>query len=141
MSSRREQILAYLASALAGTTQVGSRIYRSRAEAFARDEAPALVIEPATDRAQTYSTCKLDWTLEVVIAVYVRGAIPDQLADPIAVDAHSKVMADRTLGGLAIDIIPTVVDYQRDKADLTSLWQVNTYQVRYRSTAGALDSV
>lgn len=140
MSSRREQILAHIASTLAGTVQVDNRIYRSRAEAFARDEAPAIVIEPANDRAQTYSTCKLDWTLDVLVVVYVRGAIPDQLADPIVVDVHSQLMADRTLGGLAIDIVPTTVDYQRDKADLTSLWQVNTYQVRYRSADNNLEA-
>lgn len=139
MASRREQILAFFASTLAGTVQVGSRIYRSRAEAFARDEAPAIVIEPAADRAQTYSTCKLDWTLDVLVVVYVRGAIPDQLADPIAVDVHGKLMADRSLGGLAVDIVPTTVDYQRDKADLTSLWMVTTYQVRYRTPDSDLE--
>jgi hypothetical protein len=139
MSSRREQILAQFATALAGTVQVGNRIYRSRAEAFARDEAPAIVIEPAADRGQTYSTCKLDWTLDVLVVVYVRGAIPDQLADPIVVDMHSKLMADRSMGGLAVDIVPTTVDYQRDKADLTSLWQVNTYQVRYRTPDNSLE--
>lgn len=140
MTSRREQILAYVASALTGTVQVGSRIYRSRTEAFARDEAPAIVIEPAGDRAQTYSTCRLDWTLNVLVAIYVRGNIPDQLADPIAVDVHSRLMADRGLGGLAIDIVPTDVDYQRDKADLTSLWQVNSYQVRYRTADNSLQA-
>lgn len=140
MSSRREQILAYIATTLAGTTQVGSRIYRSRVEAFSRDEAPALVVEPAGDRGQTYSTCKLDWSLDVAVVVYVRGSIPDQLADPIVVDLHARLMADRSLGGLAVDIIPTNVDYQRDKADLTSLWMVNTYQVRYRTAAEDLTS-
>lgn len=140
MSSRREQILAFFASTLAGSVQVSNRIYRSRAEAFARDEAPAIVIEPEGDSGQAYSTCRIDWTLNVLVAIYVRGAIPDQLADPIAVDVHQQLMADRTLGGLAIDIVPTTVDYQRDKADLTSLWQVNTYQVRYRTADNSLES-
>jgi hypothetical protein len=49
-------------------------------------------------------------------------------------------MADRTLGGLVIDIVPTLSDPQRDKADLTSLWQVNTYQVRYRTAVDDLSS-
>lgn len=139
MSSRREQILTHIATTLAGTTQVGSRIYRSRAEAFARDEAPALIIEPAGDSPQPYSTCKLDWTLDVAVVAYVRGPIPDQLADPIVVDLHSRLMSDRTLGGLAIDILPGPVEYQRDKADLTSLWQVNPFRIRYRTPAGSLE--
>ena len=49
MSSKRESILAAIATTLVGTTGVSTRIYRSRVEAFARNEAPALVIEPGTD--------------------------------------------------------------------------------------------
>lgn len=133
MPSRREQILAHVAAALAGTVQVGNRIYRSRVDAFTRDEAPAIVIEPGQDRALEFSSCKLDWTLELIIGVYTRGQIPDQLADPIIVDVNARLMADRSLGGLVIDIIPAVHDPQRDKADLTSLWTVLTYKVRYRT--------
>ena len=66
--------------------------------------------------------------------------VPDQLADPIRVSVNSLLMADRTLGGLAIDIIPTSTDPQRDKADLTSLWLVCTYQVRYRTLANDLET-
>ena len=132
-ASRREQILSYAANALAGTTLVGSRIYRSRVDAFSREEAPAIVVEPGIDRAVEFSSCKLDWTLELIIAVYTRGQVPDQLADPIIVDVNSRLMADRSMGGLAIDILPAMVDPQRDKADLTSLWTVLTYKVRYRT--------
>ena len=132
-TSRREQILSYAATALAGTTQVGSRIYRSRVEAFSREEAPAIVIEPGIDRAVEFSSCKLDWTLELIIAIYTRGQIPDQLADPIVVDVNTRLMTDRSMGGLAIDILPAMMDPQRDKADLTSLWTVLTYKVRYRT--------
>ena len=132
-TSRREQILSYAATALAGTVDVGSRIYRSRVEAFTREEAPAIVIEPGIDRAVEFSSCKLDWTLELIIAIYTRGQVPDQLADPIVVDVNTRLMADRSMGGLAIDILPAMVDPQRDKADLTSLWTVLTYKVRYRT--------
>lgn len=133
MASKREQIMAAIAATLAGTAGVSTRIYRSRVDAFARAEAPAIVVQPGQDRALTYSTCKLDWTLDVVIAVYTRGNIPDQLADSVIVSLNSKLMADRTLGGLAMDIAPTVVDPQFDKADQTALWSVCTYQVRYRT--------
>lgn len=132
-ASRREQILSYAATALAGTTMVGSRIYRSRVDAFSREEAPAIVVEPGMDRAVEFSSCKLDWTLELIIAIYTRGQVPDQLADPIVVDVNTRLMADRSMGGLAIDILPAMVDPQRDKADLTSLWTVLTYKVRYRT--------
>ena len=136
MSTKREQILAAIATTLEGTANVGARIYRSRVEAFARNEAPALVIEPGTDSAaeEQVSTCKIDWRLPVLIAVHTRGAIPDQLADPIIASIHSQLMADRTLGGLVMDIWPGTVDPQMEKADQPALWTVLTYNVRYRSS-------
>lgn len=136
MTTKRESILAAIASTLAGTTGVGTRIYRSRMEAFARNEAPALVIEPGTDSAseELVSTCKIDWRLPVLIAVYTRGAVPDQLADPIISSIHSKLMADRTLGGLGMNIWPGTVDPQMEKADQPALWTVCTYNVRYRTS-------
>jgi hypothetical protein len=140
MTTRREQILAFVATELADTTGVSGRVYRSRVEAFSRDEAPAIVIEPGADRANVVATCKLDWTMDLLVVVHTRGQIPDQLADPIVADVHSKLMADRSLGGLVIDIVPTLSDPQRDKADLTSLWQVLTYQVRYRTAIDDLTS-
>ena len=139
MSSRREQILAHLATILAGTAGIGT-VYRSRAEAFGRDEAPAMVLEPISDRCEPVSSCRLSWTLDVAVVIHARGSVPDTLADPILVSAHSLLMADRTLGGLAVDIVPTMVDPQRDKADLMSLWQVNTYQVTYRTLQANLET-
>ena len=142
MASKREQIMAAIKTALTNTTGVGTRIYRSRVEAFNRNEAPALVIEPGTDTAATepVSTCKIDWTLTVLVAVHTRGGIPDQTADPIIASVHSKLMADRTLGGLIMDIWPISVDPQFDKADAASCWTVCSYQVRYRSQVTTIES-
>lgn len=133
MSSKREQILAAITTTLAGTAGVGSRIYRSRVEAFARNEAPAIVVEGGREIAQVVSTCKLDWSMDVLVAIYARGIIPDQMADPIRVSAHTKLMADRSIGGLAMDIVPTSVDPQLEAADQPAIWMVCTYQVRYRT--------
>lgn len=139
MTSRRESIMAHITSTLAGTVGVSGRIYRSRVEAFARAESGAMVIEPGPDRAQVIANCKLEWSLEVNIAVYFRGAIPDQLADATIVSLHSKLMADRTLGGRAIDIVPTSVDPQIQASDQPSAWIVCGFLVRYRSSAAAID--
>ena len=133
---KRESIVAAVTSALAGTTGVSTRIYRSRAEAFARDEAPAIIIEPAADvpRGEPVSTCKIDWTLTIAIIVYTRGAIPDQLAAPIVGSLHGKLMADRTLGGLALDVWPGQVLHQKEQADQTAGWTTCNYTIRYRSS-------
>ena len=139
MTTRREQILSAITTALAGTTGVGSRIYRSRVEAFSRGESPAISLEPINDTPATNTSLPtLDWSLTVRIAVIVRGAIPDQLADPIVESLHSLVMADQGLGGLAMDIIPGSTDWQLIEADTPAGVVLCEYVVRYRTSVGSL---
>ena len=139
MTTRREQILTAIATALAGTTGVGSRIYRSRVEAFSRGESPAISLEPINDTPATNTSLPtLDWSLTVRIAVIVRGAIPDQLADPIVESLHALLMADLTLGGYAMDIIPSSVDFQLIEADQPAGVVLCDYVIRYRTSLADL---
>ena len=140
MSSKREQILARFETLLVNTSGVNARVYRSRQQALNRDEAPALVIEPGRDTPTVVSTCKLDWSLDVLVVIYARGVVPDQDADSVAVSVHNELMSDRTLGGLAVDLVPSGVDFRLDDADMSTLWMINTYTVRYRTSITSLES-
>lgn len=139
MSSKREQILAAITAALAGTTGVGSRIYRSRVEPMARQESPAIIVEPLKDRCeQNTSLPTLDWSLLVRVAVVIRANVPDQAADPTVSSLHSKIMADLTLGGLAIDIQPFQVEFQAVEADVPAGVVICDYLVKYRTSVSDL---
>jgi len=135
MATKRETILAAIRTALTNTTGVSTRIYRSRVEPIARGESPAIVVEPVSDTAeQNTSLPTLDWSLTVRVAVIVRGNVPDQLADPIVADAHSKIMADLTLGGYAIDVQPQSVSFDLMEADQPAGVIALEYLVRYRTS-------
>lgn len=135
MTTRRETILAAVRTALTGTTGVSTRIYRSRVEPLSRGESPAIVVEPVSDTAeQNTSLPTLDWSLTVRVAVIVRGAIPDQVADPIVESLHSKLMADLTLGGYAIDIQPQGVNFDMVEADQPAGVISCDYLIRYRTS-------
>lgn len=137
--SKREQILAAITAALAGTTGVGSRIYRSRVEPMARQESPAIIVEPLKDRCeQNTSLPTLDWSLLVRVAVVIRANVPDQAADPTVSSLHSKLMADLTLGGLAIDIQPFQVEFQAVEADVPAGVVICDYLVKYRTSVSNL---
>lgn len=139
MTSKREAILTAVRTALTNTSGVGTRIYRSRVEPMARAESPAIVIEPVNDTAeQNTSLPTLDWSLTVRISVIVRGLIPDQQADPIVADLHSKLMADLTLGGVAMDIRPQSVNFELVEADQPVGIISCDYLIRYRTAAGNL---
>jgi hypothetical protein len=134
MTTKRENILAAVKTALTGTAGVGTRIYRSRVEPFSRGESPAIVIEPISDTPeQNTSLPTLDWTLRIRIVVIERADIPDQAADDTIEDLHSKLMADLTLGGNAIDIRPAQVSFQLLEADEPAGVIFCEYEVRYRS--------
>ena len=141
MTSKRESILADIASSLAGTVQVGSRIYRSRVEPLARGESPAIVVEPISDTAEQVTALPtLDWSLTVRVSVIVRSAVPDQAADPIVSDMHSKLVADLTLGGYAIDVQPQSVNFELVEADQPAGVISCTYLVRYRTSVTDLSN-
>jgi hypothetical protein len=139
MTTKRETILTAVRTALTGTTGVSTRIYRSRVEPMARAESPAIVVEPVNDTAeQNTSLPTLDWSLTVRVSVIVRGAIPDQLADPIVESLHSKLMADLTLGGVAMDVQPQSVSFEMVEADQPAGVISCDYLIRYRTSVANL---
>ena len=139
MTTKRESILAAVKTALTGTAGVGTRIYRSRVDPLSRGESPALIIEPVSDTPeQNTSLPTLDWTLRIRVVVIERSEIPDQAADDTIEDMHSKLMADLTLGGLAIDIQPAQTSFQLLEADQPSGVIFCEYEIRYRSQVADL---
>lgn len=139
--TKREQILAAIRTTLTNTVGVGTRIYRSRVEPLARQESPAIIVEPIEDVcSQNTSLPTLDWSLTVRVAVVVRANIPDQSADPTVESMHSKLMADLTLGGLAIDVQPLRVEFQTVEADVPAGVVMCDYRVQYRTSVTNLAS-
>jgi hypothetical protein len=139
MTTKRENILAAIKTALAGTTGVGTRIYRSRVEPLSRNESPAIIIEPVSDTpVQNTSLPTLDWTLRVRIVVIERGNIPDQAADDTIQSLHSKMMADLTLGGYAIDVEPAQTSFQLLEADQPAGVIFCEFEIRYRTKVADL---
>jgi len=141
MTTKRETILAAVRTALTGTTGVSTRIYRTRVEPIAREESPAIVVEPLNDTAsQNTSLPTLDWAMTVRVTVIVRGAVPDQVADPIVESLHSRLMADLTLGGYAIDTQPIGVTFVFTEADGAAGEIQCDYRVLYRTSVTNLAS-
>ena len=139
MTTRRESILARIRTTLTGTSNVGTRIWRSRVQALARQESPAIIIEPVSDTPeQNTSLPTLDWSLVVRVSVVVRGDVPDQQADATVESLHSKLMADLTLGSLAYDVQPIGVSFDLVEADQPAGVISCDYLVRYRTALADL---
>ena len=139
MATKREQILAQIASTLASTAGVSGRVYRSRVTAAARSESPMIVIEPVNDTSQQITSLpKLDWTMRVRVVVVVRSVNAYTEADPIIESMHSRIMSDLTLGGYAIDVQPVLTTFEFLDADQPAGVFSNEYDVKYRTTVADL---
>ena len=140
MASKREDILDAIKTALAGTTGVSTRIYRSRTIPLAqRSQLPALIIEWSDDSCeQNTSLPTLDWSLNVTVTVLSSGDVPDQQADNTIVSVHAKMMADLTLGGEAIDIQPTTVNFEAIDGDSPIGVPSMGFLVRYRTDVDSI---
>ena len=141
MTTKRETILARIATVLAGTTGVSDRIFRSRTTAFTRGETPSIVIEPQRDTVdQMTSLPTLDHQLTVRISVIVRSGTPHQTADPTVENMHSRLMADLTLNGNAIDIQPSDTSFEFLDADQSGGIIGCEYEIRYRTNIDDLST-
>ena len=140
MATKREQILAKIKTNLAGTTGVGTRIYRSRAEAFTRTETPAIILEPISDTPQDTTSFynSITHELRVRITVVARGSVPDSTADPTIESLHTKVLTDPTLGGLSIDIRPSTTSFEILEADEAAGVISCEFDIEYRTLYNSL---
>ena len=139
MTTKRETILARIATVLTGTTGVSDRIYRSRVTALQRSETPSIIFEPQSDSVeQTTSLPTLDHTLPVRISVIVRSDPPHTTAHPTVENMHSRLMADLTLNGNAIDIQPRDTRFDFVDADVGGLVTEMEYDIRYRTQVADL---
>lgn len=133
MASIREQILTKIVSVL-DAGNIGAPVDRSRTEAVSRGQSPRVIVLPGSDIARQVTVPYLDWALSVHVVVYVRGAEPDRLADPIITAAHAALMADETLGGLAMTILPASVHFELADSDATVCVATCEYRIQYRTS-------
>jgi len=134
MTSKRENILARILTIVTPTTGISNRAYRDRVVALTRAETPSILIEGVSDSAeQNTSLPTLDWSLTVRCSVIVRSSTPVTTSDATVVNMHSRIMADLTLNGYAIDVQPDNVDIQTIDSDQPTGVIACEYLVRYRT--------
>ena len=140
MATKREQILTAIKSNLAGTTGVGTRIYRSRVEALTRSETPAIILEPISDTPQDTQSFsdKITWEFKIRVSVIVRGSIPDNIADPTIESLHTKVLNDASIGGLALDVRPSTTSFEILEADQPAGVISCEFDIDYRTSYNSL---
>lgn len=134
----RESILAALKTLLDGVG--GATAYRSREAPVKRGEGPVIVVRPEGETVELRGAAPglAMRDLVVVVTLITRGAIPDQVADPILAAIHAAIMADQTLGNRCARIIEVSTGFDFEQADQTALASELRYMVRYLTPAASL---
>jgi hypothetical protein len=137
--TRRELILSRIKTNLDAIT--GATVYRSRVEPLSRSEVPAVIVEPVNDSpVGTNFYDKLDWTMRVRVTTFVRAATPDDTSDVYSQQVHALLMADQTLNGYALDLLPDRTDFAMYEADIPVGMITQDFLVRYRTSRTNLTS-
>jgi hypothetical protein len=145
-ATKSERIMVALEMALAGTpglgpragtTDMGPRIWRDRYEPVSREECPCLRIFPETEPHDQGPTLPvLDAALLVQMELSISRRPLSTLADPIRGEVHRRVMADRTLGGLAYDIHSMGAGWDGESGEIGVVRL--RYIVKFRTARGDL---
>lgn len=76
--------------------------------------------------------------LEVRLAVIGKGTLPYAAADAALIEAHGRIYAAQTLGGLCEEIVEGPTRRERADANVKLGRIEKTYRIRYRTTEGVL---
>ena len=133
MQTHRETILQ---AAMATLITAGLSAYRSRAEAFARDDLPAVVLKPGGEQSVRLGNRAMNRTFRMLIEVHAAAdsaQIPpvaaDQVADAVIARVHAALFASEMLGGIVNDLVdkemqePSFIDADETRVFITLVYE------------------
>ena len=133
MISRRELLIrAVIGCCQAAVTP--ATVLRQPTIAIARDQTPALVLAIVSDAPVKRSNDRMERELVVRLTSYVRDPTDGYaVADDLLCKAHLALLADHTLGGLAMSLVEMEADYQAEDADVEAIAIPAIYRITYRT--------
>lgn len=135
MATKRKQILAALKTLLQNAPAVALNVEREKARPWDADVAIGINIVPEADPiTETGGYSHTDRALMVDFQITARGDQPTDQADATVEALHNRLMSDRTLGGLSIDIQAGDNEMEWDDADLDYCVIHQRYRVMYRTS-------
>jgi hypothetical protein len=135
--SIRERILQAIVAGLTPVaTEQAATVWRTPSVSITRDQCPALVVFPESeslgDRANDRVTRELIVRITALARV-VPPVIPETQADSLLCAAHTALMSDVNLGGLALGVREVESEWEVDDADGVAASTSARYQITYRT--------
>ena len=138
MQSIREQIIQTVVARLTPVASAqGATIRRQPTVPTDRAQMPALLVFPDSEAVRRVNDrTERELVIRIVaLAVGTATEIPEPVADRLMTAAHAALLADVTLGGLALGMEETDTDWQHDDADMEVAALPSRYRNTYRTLA------
>jgi hypothetical protein len=136
----RNAIVALLkATPVAGVA--ATAVYTDWSFAIKPIDMPAISVDLGNESApQRMLIGALDRVLQVKLSVITAGDDATTAADPVIAEAHRRLVADLSLGGLAMDVKQDAISRQRDVLEKPVLITELNYLVEYRTTMTSMEA-
>lgn len=136
MSTKRELVLEAVKTVLKTMTSVSAaKVERSRIFPEDESDCPCVGIEPLEDAENEIALSQFNHTLLIDVIVTCAGTVPDSNADPIVKEVRQKLMADRSLGGLLMNLTPKGVKYEFDPSGQALVSVFCHFELFYRENS------
>lgn len=137
VNSIRERILQTIVALLSPVaTDQAATVWRTPSVSITRDQCPALVVFPESESLADRANDRVTRELTVRITALARAVPPDVAetqADALLCAAHSALMLDVNLDGLALGIKEIESEWEVDDADGVAASTSARYQITYRT--------
>ena len=143
MSTKSLLIRNAIVALLTATPVAGvgaTAIYKDWKYAIKPADMPAIVVELGDETApQRALIGALDWGLQLKVSVVTAGDDPTTTADTVIAEAHRRIVADLSLGGLTLDVKQDAITRQRDVLETPALITELLYVIEYRTTMTSME--
>ena len=131
--SRREQIIRNVITRCQDAISP-TGVLRQPTIAIPREQTPVLVVAVLSDAPVTRSNDRMERELVLRILAHARDPTDGYaVADDLLCRAHLALLADSTLGGLALSLAEMDADYQVEDADVEAIAIPAIYRITYRT--------
>ena len=138
MQSIREQIIQTIVARLTPVASgQGATIRRQPTVPTDRAQLPALLVFPESEAVRRIIV-RTERELVIRVVALATGSAtdgPEPAVDRLMTATHASLLADVTLGGLALGMEETEIAWQQDDADLDVAALPSRYRITYRTLA------
>jgi hypothetical protein len=140
MTTLREGIMSAVLNKLVTMSSLAStKVFRSRETAITRAESPCIVLRKVSEAdPETFNVSQRE--LVFAVDIFSRGENAEVDTDAIENEVHSKLMAERTLGGKCTLLKALDTEWASDDADQDAHKATMKFSALYRCQSDDLSS-